>query len=141
MIATKTATATATRAATRVTTMIATGDAKATSTRVATVIETGDPTGTSTCSATMTVTIGKHSVYHDDNKIGEASFTWAEVKEALHSIKVDLVSRNTGLRDGEDGGKTTGTGRRKGGARELHNLLFNMNYDRGGKEHGKESSK
>ena len=70
-------------------------------------------------------------------QIGKVGVTWDEIKSAGGIMKLKLIKRESigEKKLVEDIGERT-TARRKGIQRELHNLNFNINYEKGGTEAG-----
>ena len=71
-------------------------------------------------------------------QIGKVGVTWDEIKSAGGIMNLKLIKRESigeKKKLAEDIGERT-TVRRKGIQRELHNLNFNINYEKGGTEAG-----
>ena len=72
-----------------------------------------------------------------DLKVGKVGLSWREIKEAMDSINLQLIE-NTAVKEGKvvQENKCRSAARKKRGERELHNLKWTIEYDKGGKGKG-----
>lgn len=70
-------------------------------------------------------------------KVGKVGLSWKEIKEAMDSVNLELIE-NADVKGGkvELGKAIRSTVRKKRGERELHNLQWTIQYDKGGKVKG-----
>lgn len=63
-------------------------------------------------------------------RVGDTSFTWGEIGETLDCLNITLATPAKGKVVMKMNEVSRGSARKRGGDRELHNLRFNVNYEK-----------